>query len=182
MKGIRKIVIGITTTCILAGCSNQLKVNENAPSPSSKPNLIDAELKSFSQQLIDANNRLVNARNAKIRSIEMRNHENDKLMATKFSGLDVKRDFDCRCDLLTAMQALAINLNWDMNKVLEVGRKPAQGVPVDVSINNQPLALILEQVDMQVGHFADIRIDPNFESILIEYRLLGQPRGAHNAQ
>ncbi|WP_281188470.1 DotD/TraH family lipoprotein [Vibrio harveyi] len=172
----------IASICILAGCASTVDVNKNAPAPDTKPNLIDTELQSLTTELIDAHNRLVSTRQLKEQSLVTKNEAQSKLMQTKFSGLDVVRDFDCQCDLKTAMQALAINLNWDMDKVLELGRKPAQGVPVTIKQKNKPLSLVLESVDRQVGHFVDIRVDPNYETILIQYVALDAPRGGLNAQ
>ncbi|MDN3661077.1 DotD/TraH family lipoprotein [Vibrio agarivorans] len=166
------LAIAIINT--ITACSSSVAINETAPPSNQQRNLIDVELESFTQDLIDANNRLVSARKTKV-DLQYEQHSK-KLKPTKFSGLDINRDFDCTCDLKTALQVLSIQLGWDMNKVLEIGRKPAQGVPVSVQQRNQPLSLVLESLDMQVGHYVDIRIDPNFESILIEYKSLDAPR------
>ena len=77
------------------------------------------------------------------------------------------------------MQAIAVNLGWDANRVYEVGHKPAMGVPVEIRLRQEPISLALEQLEVQVGHFVDIRIDPNFKSILITYQALDVPREAH---
>ncbi|EHD1698116.1 hypothetical protein JR728_003745 [Vibrio vulnificus] len=175
-------IASIAIICIITGCVSTVDVNKNAPPAGSKPNLIDAELKAKTTELIDAQNRLVNARKIKLDSLKNDASTESQVMSKKFSGLDTIRDINCQCDLKTAMQVIAINLNWDMNKVFELGRKPAQGVPVTIRQKGLPLAMAIESIDRQVGHFVDIRIDPNYETILIEYKALDTPRGGPNAK
>lgn len=171
---IKPLLLPIGATFALSACTSTTSINDTAPPASQQRNLIDVELDSYTQALIDANNRLVSARVTKVEAV--RSQKEAQFKHNKFSGLDMKRNFDCECDLKTAMQVFAIQLGWDMEKVLEIGRKPAQGVPVTVSQRDKPLALVLESLDTQVGHFVDIRIDPTFESILIEYKTLDAPR------
>ncbi|MCG9579874.1 hypothetical protein L1D14_27095 [Vibrio tubiashii] len=164
----------------LSGCGTTPKTNATAPPPDHQPNLIDVELKEKTQDLLEEWKRLANIRQAKNDSLYNKDKQVSAQLNKKFSGLEANVGyFNCRCDLKVAMQGIATILDWDMEKVFETGLKPAQGVPVAVRLDDQPLTLALEQVDIQVGHFADIRIDPNFKTILITYRSLDAPREAH---
>ena len=163
----------------LTACVQKVATNPTAPAPSNKPNMIDTEIEDLSRQLIDEQRKLANIRQAKLDASFAQNKQPSSKLSKKFSGLDINRNFQCNCDIKTAMQAIAATLNWDVNKVLEIGRKPAQGVPVQIHLKDQPLIVALEQIDIQTGHFTDIRIDPAFQTILITYRLIGQPRDPH---
>ncbi len=165
---------------LLCSCAQTNKINTTAPPPDQQPNLIDQELRANSQQLIDEIRSLADLRRTKQETMFAANKKASQKISSKFSGLDKNiGKFDCNCDLKVAMQAVAVNLNWDMNSVYEIGRKPATGVPVEVKLRQQPLALALEQIDVQVGHFVDIRIDPNFQTILLSYKVLSNSREAH---
>ncbi|CCO46809.1 putative Lipoprotein [Vibrio nigripulchritudo SOn1] len=165
---------------LLSSCAQTTKTNTGAPAPDQKPNLIDQELRSNSQQLLDEIRSLADLRRNSQESMIANTGNGRNKISAKFSGLDKNiGKFDCNCDLKVALQAIAVNLNWEMNRVYEVGRKPAMGVPVEVKLREQPLALALEQIDVQVGHFVDIRIDPNFKTILISYKTLSTSREAH---
>ncbi|MBF4437169.1 hypothetical protein ERJ77_22330, partial [Vibrio anguillarum] len=88
-------------------------------------------------------------------------------------GLETNRTMKCMgCDVKIVLEGVAALLGWNANDVYEVGRKPAQGVPVNIDIKQEPLMVALEQIKADSGHIADIRIDPNFKSILIEYKSL----------
>ncbi|MEI8659200.1 DotD/TraH family lipoprotein [Vibrio sp. Hal054] len=170
--------LSLVSALSLVGCANknEVAINQTAPDAEhSRPTMIDQEIVSLSRQLIDETRKLANQRQLKLDSTFQ---EQKKVSSTKyktFSGLEVKRDFDCDCDIKTALQSLAINLNWDMDSVYEIGRKPAQGVPVEIHFKNMPMSTMLEMLDVQVGSFVDIRLDPNFETILISYKTISQP-------
>ncbi|MCC2524955.1 MULTISPECIES: DotD/TraH family lipoprotein [Vibrio] len=166
----------IVSCMILSACSSTSKVNHTAPPPDEKPHIIDQELRSKTQELLEEVRALALIRQAKAKGKSQTSQ--DKISAG-FSGLDKRINFDCSCDLKVNMQALAVNLGWDANRVYEVGHKPAMGVPVEIKLRQEPISLALEQLEVQVGHFVDIRIDPNFKSILITYQALDAPREAH---
>lgn len=166
----KKGIIGLTTLTIV-GCSNVQSVNGTAPSTNSTPHYIDTEISELSKELIDEQRKLALIRKTKYEATK------PKTTATLpstviFSGLEVKRSFSCYCDVKVTLEALSALLGWDVANVYEVGHKPANGLPVNVNIKNQPLALMIEQLEAQIGNVADVRIDPNFESILIEYKIL----------
>lgn len=175
------LVLTIASFSLMSGCAmKKEETNATAPPAEQQPNLIDEEMKSLSNELLQEWGKLATTRQAKH---DMMSAEHKKVSAQinqKFSGLETDvGSFNCHCDLKTAMQSIAGLLDWDMDKVFEVGLKPAQGVPVEVTLERQPLTLALEQIDVQVGHFTDIRIDPKFKTILITYRALDVPREAH---
>lgn len=163
-------MIGVAAISIV-GCSNVERVNATAPSTNSTPHYIDSEISELSKELIDEQRQLALLRKTKYEStkpVESATLPNSVI----FSGLEVKRNFDCYCDARIALEALSALLGWNVENVYEVGHKPANGVPVNINIKNQPLALMIEQLEAEIGHLADVRIDPNFESILIEYKTL----------
>lgn len=156
------------------GCSTK-SVNSNAPLPSNKPHYIDTEIEQLAKQLIDEKRKLANIREAKLKATTSPQTNRAKVpQSAIFSGLETKRTLKCEgCDLKVALQSIAVLLGWDINSVYEVGRKPAQGVPVSIELNNEPLRIALQQIKMDAGHIMDLRIDPNFKSMLIEYKTLG---------
>lgn len=174
-----RIIVTLVFSGVLCACAPKVVTNDTAPPSNQPPNLIDTELKDLSRQLIDEHRKLANIRQTKQDSVFSKQQDTSRKARQKFSGLETNRNVRCQCDIKTAMQAIAVNLNWDINKVLEIGHKPANGVPVQLRLDDQPLSLALEQIDIQTGHFIDIRIDPNFETILITYRTLDKPREPH---
>lgn len=177
------MVCTVALISIVTGCSTQIQdqeMNVTAPPAEKQPNLIDEEMKNKSQKLIEEWKKLANLRQVKQETALRADKKVSAQINKKFSGLETEVSyFNCHCDLKTAMQSVATLLDWDMDKVFEVGMKPAQGVPVEVTLKEQPLTFALEQIDVQVGHFVDIRLDPNFKTILITYRALDAPREAH---
>lgn len=156
------------------GCTTK-SVNSNAPEPSRKPHYIDIEIERLAKQLIDEKRKLADIREAKLQAKATPTNRPPKIpQSAIFSGLETQRTLKCEgCDLKVALQSIAVLLGWDVNSVYEVGRKPAQGVPVTIELNNEPLRIALQQIKMDAGHIMNLRIDPNFKSMLIEYKTLG---------
>lgn len=166
----KKGIIGLAMITIV-GCSNVQSVNGTAPSTTSTPHYIDAEISELSKELIDEQRKLALIRKAKYEATKPKSTPTLP-SSVLFSGLEVKRTFSCYCDVKITLEALSVLLGWNVENVYEIGHKPANGLPVNVHIEDQPLALMIEQLEAQIGNVADVRIDPNYESILIEYKIL----------
>lgn len=162
------VVLGI----IIGGCSSTKVINPTAPKV--EPHYIDTEVEHLSKLLIDEQRHLANIREQKQKSAENPvAHNATSLNGAIMSGLETKRSLECQgCDVKIVLQAVAGLLGWPPENVYEIGRKPAQGLPTNINLRNEPLIRVLEQVKVDTGHAVDIRIDPNFKTILIEYRAL----------
>lgn len=164
------IIIGLGV--IITGCSSTEVINPTAPKV--EPHYIDTEVANLSKQLIDEQRHLANIREQKQKSLQSPSKQNVALPSGAImSGLETKRTLQCQgCDVKVVLEAVAGLLGWEPSNVYEIGRKPAQGLPTNINIRNEPLMRVLEQIKVDTGHAADIRIDPNFKTILIEYRAL----------
>ncbi len=159
---------------VITGCSN--RITSNAPEQHQTPHYLDEEIKDLSIQLIDEQRRLANIRQA---NQQKKQHaqiaQSSAPESAIFAGLETKRTIECQgCDIKVVAQAIAVLLGWDVNSVYELNRKPAQGVPVTIKLENEPLRRALEQIKHQAGHMMDLRIDPNFKSMVIEYKIVGR--------
>lgn len=170
--GMHKAAIIVVLGVIMGGCANTEVINPTAPKV--EPHYIDTEVANLSKQLIDEQRHLANIREAKQKSQENPSKHNVALPSGAImSGLETKRTLQCQgCDVKIVLEAVAGLLGWNTQNVYEIGRKPAQGLPTNINIRNEPLMRVLEQIKADTGHAADIRIDPNFKTILIEYRSL----------
>ncbi len=154
----------------LTGCATKVPTSD-ADVPQ-RPHYIDEEISDLANQHIDEQRRLANIRQAKQLAQTQGTTAKVPTPSTAiFAGLETKRTMKCEgCDLKVAAQAIAVLLGWDANSVYELNRKPAQGVPVTINLNNEPLRRALEQIKVDAGHIMDLRIDPNFKSMVIEYK------------
>lgn len=156
----------------MAGCVQKREVNPTARQV--EPHYIDKQVENLAKELIDEQRTLANIREAKAKA---KSNPTSRNMATPsgaiMAGLETPRTMQCfECDVKIVLEAVATLLGWDPASVYEIGRKPAQGVTTTIDINNEPLMRVLEQIKVDTGHAADIRVDPNFKSILIEYKSL----------
>ncbi len=167
-----RILAAFTLTLALSGCSSK-SVNNNAPAASELPHYVDTEIQDLARQYLDEQRHLANVRSAKQNALANSSQPVPSPNGAIFSGLETKRTILCEgCDIKVVSQAIAVLLGWDINSVYETGRKPALGVPVTIDLDNQPLRIALEQIKADAGHVMDLRIDPNFKSMLIEYKTI----------
>lgn len=174
---IAKLAMLSCAVIFVNGCADKT-VNAHAPIAGTTPHYLDAELSELARELVDEQRKLASIRQlANSPQMNQQASTNSRAAIPKnaiFAGLETKRSVTCHgCDVKVVAQTIAVILGWDVNSVYEVGRKPPLGVPVNLNLKNQPLRIALEQIKTDAGHIMDLRIDPNFKSMLIEYKNVG---------
>lgn len=163
------IIRNIALVVMLSGCTSQVT---NKQQIISQPHYLDVEVKDLAQELIHEQRLLARVRNAKLTAIETKEQRKARISRTKQIpiGFDKKVSLSMVNELSVVLRGISAVVGWGAESVYEIGRKPASPVIVRINIKpTEPIYNAIEQIDSQIGGIVSIRIDPNFETIIIKY-------------
>lgn len=163
--------------CTSTACSTTDKINTTAPDPAKTPHYLDSEIRELSATLIDEQRKLARIRQSKLDALltdEDRKRQ-QSMNSQIIAGFDKRVDlWELENDIETVLRGIAALVGWGADRVYPMGIRPANGLLVKVRLKNEMIHNALDQIDVQVGTMVDIRIDPNFETIILSYKSLDE--------
>lgn len=164
------IIRNILLVLMISGCSSK---SIHQQQTIKQPHYLDVEVKDLTQELIHEQRLLARVRNAKLTALESKENREARISRSKQIpvGFDKKVSLNMVNELSVVLRGISAVVGWGAKNVHEIGRKPAAPVIVRVNVKpTEPIYNAIEQIDSQVGGIVSVRIDPNFETIIIKYK------------
>ncbi|WP_318515620.1 DotD/TraH family lipoprotein [Photobacterium leiognathi] len=164
----RLITTYIISVLLVSGCSS----SKDASPKFHQPHYLDTEIKDLTQELIAEQRMLARVASAKLEATESAEQRKARISRSKEIpiGFDKRVPLDITNDIETTLRAIAAVVGWGAERVYVLGNPPATPIIVKVSLEKyEPIYNAIEQIDAQIGGIVDIRIDPNFETIVLKY-------------
>ncbi len=161
--------IAFASTLLLGCATNEVKdLRHLEKSPEERA---FGDLEPYAVEMLDELRLLAKTRSAHAQALkgpEQRRQE--RMLSTMvLPGFEKVVDWNCDCEVETAVKGIAETVGYGSDRVFTYGQKPPGGVFVSIKLKDQPINDAIKIIDSEKGAQVDIMVDNRLKTIVVKY-------------